>query len=299
MGPTSLSVTSRPHAAVLVVVLLVGMTVHAGTMTQDAASTPTSAGAADRPALEVAQRLFYNGKYEGAAAVALELQRSDADALAAHELRTSAIHFQIRRALGEPVDKDLAFKACVVCPNLMTTFLQDIAKGQTLARARLQANAEDEQARFFLGKLNLNYVWLQLGTLGRRTGWNEFREARRSLDTVLNRNPGHVRAQVAHAWIDYIVDTKVPRLFRWVLGGGDKKRGLTAIRNAAAAETDFFTKVEAGFALWEMQIRERSFTDAVVTARRLALDFPENRELAKFLETSSPAVVLRPSQPIK
>jgi hypothetical protein len=181
----------------------------------------------------------------------------------------------------------------------MTTFLQDIARGQTLARARLQANGEDDEARFFLGKLDLNYVWLQLGTLGRRTGWNEFREARRSLDAVLNRNPGHVRAQVAHAWIDYIVDTKVPRGFRWILGGGDKRRGLAAVRKAADADTDFFTKVEAGFALWEMQIRERSLTDAVVTARRLAVDFPENRELAKFLETSPPAAGFRPPLSIK
>jgi hypothetical protein len=250
-----------------------------------------------KPALDAAQRLFYNGRYEGAATLALALQTSDTEALAAHELRTSALHFQIRRAIGEPVDRELAIKTCTACPDLLTTFIRDLTRGQALARARLQANGEDEEARFFLGKLDLNYVWLQLGTLGRRTGWNEFREARRSLDAVLKRNPGHVRAQVAHAWIDYIVDTKVPRGFRWILGGGDKRRGLEAMHNAAAADTDYFTRVEAGFALWEMQIRERRLTEAVVTARRLAIDFPENRELAKFLETSSAAGSLRP--PVK
>jgi hypothetical protein len=32
-----------------------------------------------------------------------------------------------------------------------------------------------------------------------------------------------------------------------------------------------------------MQIREKDFTEAVVTARRLALDFPKNPEVAEFL----------------
>src|SRR6185503_15256976 len=50
--------------------------------------------------LEDAQRLFYNGRYEAAAALALTLQAAGPDALAARELRTSALHFQIRRALG-------------------------------------------------------------------------------------------------------------------------------------------------------------------------------------------------------
>jgi hypothetical protein len=238
----------------------------------------------DRPALGVAQRLFYNGSYEAAAALALALQASDAEGLAARELRTSALHFQIRRALGESPDKESAFEQCGVCPDLMAAFLRDIAGGQTLARARLQANAEDQEARFLLGKIDLNYVWLQLGTLGRKTGWNEFREARRSLDAVLKDNPHHVRAQVAKAWIEYIVDTKVPRGFRWILGGGNKKRGLAVVRHAATAESDFFTKAEAGFALWEMQIREREFAEAVGTARGLARDFPDNRELERFLQ---------------
>jgi Flp pilus assembly protein TadD len=68
-----------------------------------------------------------------------------------------------------------------------------------------------------------------------------------------------------------------------VLGGGDKQRALRVARQAADADGDFFTKTEAGFALWEMQIREKNFAEAVVTARRLARDFPDNPELASFL----------------
>jgi hypothetical protein len=136
-----------------------------------------------------------------------------------------------------------------------------------------------------LGKLDLNYVWLQLGTLGRKTGWSEYWEARKSLDKVLKKNPGNVRARVARAWIDYIVDTKMPRGTRWLLGGGNKKRGLRAVREAAAAEADFFVQTEARFALWDMQVRERNVRDAIETARLLARDFPENQELNTFLET--------------
>lgn len=234
--------------------------------------------------LETAQRLFYNGQYDQAIEAVRTLRDSPPDALAAFELRTSALHFRIRKAMGEADDKDKAFKACTPCPELMAAFLADIAAGQALARARLKADPADQEALFFLGKIDLNYVWLQLGTLGRRTGWHEYREARRSIDAVLKHDPAHVRARIARAWNDYIVDTKIPRGFRWILGGGNKKRALIAAREAAETPADFFTGAEARFALWEMQAREKKFADAAVTARALALDFPGNRDLATFLD---------------
>jgi hypothetical protein len=46
--------------------------------------------------------------------------------------------------------------------------------GVALAHERLQSTPDDDTARFFLGKLNLNYVWLQLGPLGRKTGWDQY-----------------------------------------------------------------------------------------------------------------------------
>jgi hypothetical protein len=97
-------------------------------------------------------------------------------------------------------------------------------------------------------------------------------------------NPGNVRARVARAWIDYIVDTKMPRGTRWLLGGGNKKRGLLTVRQAASTESDFFIQAEARFALWDMQVRERNLKEAIVTARTLARDFPDNQELHKFIE---------------
>jgi hypothetical protein len=244
--------------------------------------------ALDPLALSDAQRLFYNGRYEAAAAMTVELRAQKPLDLAAFELRTSTLLFQLKAALGDRNDKNAAFKNCLPCPGLMAAFLADTAKGQKVARARLAADPADDAARFFLGKLDLNYVWLQLGELGRKTGWNEYWEARTSLDAVLVRDPNHVRARVARAWIDYIVDTKMPRGTRWVLGGGNRKRALATVREAAAEDTDFFVHAEATFALWDLQMRERNVAGAVVTARDLARDFPENRALTAFLERHAP-----------
>ena len=114
--------------------------------------------------------------------------------------------------------------------------------------------------------------------MGRVLGGAEF------LDAVLKANPSHVRARVARAWIDYIVDTRMPWGTRWLLGGGNRKQALADVREAAQVDADFFTHAEAEFALWDMQVRERAMPQAIEAARRLARDFPENPELAAFLE---------------
>ena len=239
-----------------------------------------------------AQRHFYNARYAAAADLALALRSPETPDLPNHELRSSALLFQLKRLLEPPGekhttsgkrDKERALKNCAPCPELMTAFFKDVAEGQKAAREMLRADPRDATALFYLGKLDLNYVWLQLGPLGRKTGWDEYWEARRSLDAVLKEQPRHVRALVARAWIDYIVDTKMPWGTRWVLGGGSRKRALAAVRDAASIEAEFFTHTEAEFALWDMQVRERDFVQATDVARRLAANFPDNRELAAFL----------------
>ncbi len=252
-----------------------------------AVSPPERAAAAfGPPTLADAQSLFYNARYEQAAALTLVLRSSDPEDLAGNELRTSALLFQLKALLeGRPEkDKQGALANCAPCPELIAAFFADFRRGQTLARATLRSTPGDETALFFLGKLDLNYVWLQLGPLRRKTGWDEYWEARRSLDAVLARNPRHVRAMVARAWIDYIVDTRMPWGTRWVLGGGNRKQALTDVREAAQMESDFFTHAEAEFALWDMQVRERDMPRATEVARSLAQDFPDNREVAAFLE---------------
>ena len=257
------------------------------TLTRVVVVAAMAAGSAHAQSLDEAQRLFYNGRYEASAAEALSVRTADPESLAASELRSSALLFQLKRVFGEFSNKDSstdkAWKACAACPAIMAAFNAENAHGQAVARRRLETNPTDETALFFLGKLDLNYVWLELGTLGHKTGWREYWEARKSLDAVLKQNPEHVRARVARAWIDYIVDTKMPRGTKWLLGGGNKKRGLLVVREAAQAEADYYALAEVGFALWDMQVREKNFTEALSTAKRLSRDFPDNRELTRFI----------------
>ena len=233
--------------------------------------------------LDEAQRLFYNGRYDTADALTLTLCTDDLEGLAACELRSSTLLFQIKRVVGGQRDKEKALKQCSSCAEWIAAFKDVTLSAQRVARARLEAVPEDNDTRFLLGKIDLNYVWLQLGVLGHKTGWGEYWEARKSLDAVVKQDPTNVRARVARAWIDYIVDTQMPRGTRWVLGGGNKKRGLKAVREAAEVDADVFIRAEAGFALWDMQVREKDIAGAVDTARGLARDFPENEELRKFL----------------
>jgi hypothetical protein len=267
-----------------------------------AASSPVQSAAdeAHAPTIEEAQRFFYNGDYDRTAAMTRVLCAARLDDLEACELRTASLLFQIKRAIGETGEraKTTAWTRCASCPGLMSAFLSETARGQTFARQRLAVDPDDEDTLFFLGKMDLNYVWLQLGTLGRKTGWNEYWEARRSLDRVLRMSPEHVRARVARAWVDYIVGTTVPRGVRWLLGGGNRTRGLLAVREVVeTGDSDFFVQTEAMFALWDMQVREREVSDAVVTARLLARDFPDNHDLRRFLATHDPTAPVIDSAP--
>lgn len=252
-----------------------------------ALAAPRLAHANGQP-LDAVHRLFYNARYEEAAALALALRESGPHDLANDEARTTALLFVLRGLLkGQDAhngdNKAEALKRCVQCPEVLAAFTADLRHGQAIGRAMLKRNPKDETALFYLGKLNLNYVWLQLGLLGKKTGWDEYWEARRSLDELLKVNPSHVRGRVARGWIDFIVNTRMPWGTRWVLGGGNKKKGLAAVREAAAMDTDTYSRAEAEFALWDMLLRDKQMPAATEVARRLAQSFPENSEVAAFL----------------
>lgn len=250
-----------------------------------APATSEDARASDAaPSLETAKHHFYNARFETAVEVTRAMDATRPDDLANHELRSSALLFQLKRLL-EPRGKKIPLKDCPSCPALIKQFTTDFQYARGLARARVAASPDDVEAKFFLGKLNLNYIWLQLGPLGKKTGWNEYWEGRRSLDDVLAVRPDHVRARIGRAWIDYIVDTRMPWGTEWMLGGGDRKRALRVVREAAASdEADYYAHVEAEFALWEMLVRERDLLQATEVARRLSNDFPDNKDIAAFLE---------------
>jgi tetratricopeptide (TPR) repeat protein len=235
---------------------------------------------------DVARALFYNGQYAEAAALSRSLSIDD-EPLAVYELRTSALLFQLRRLIGEPSDKAKAVKACAPCPGLLQSFSEELTAGQAAAHAVLRERPNDSTALFYLGKLDLNYVWLVLGTLGRRTGWNEYWEARHSLDAALALEPDHLRARTARAWIDYIVDTRMPWGTGWVLGGGNRKKALAVMQDASESREDFYATAEALFGLWDMQLREKKGAAALETARRLATMFPANPEVARFVASGT------------
>lgn len=249
---------------------------------------PVGAAQAEHATLADAQRLFYNAHYEEAAALALSLRATEPQDLANDEVRMTALLFVLRGLLnGQDAhngDKSELLKKCVRCPDVLASFEADLHHGQGIARAILKESPGDETALFYLGKLDLNYVWLQLGLLGKKTGWDEYWEARKSLDAVLKANPTHVRARVARGWIDFIVNTRMPWGTRWLLGGGNKKKGLAAVREGAAMATDPFSHAEAEFALWDMLLRDKNLPEATEVARRIAKAFPENTEVAVFLK---------------
>jgi len=235
--------------------------------------------------LDDAQRLFYTALFQESAAAAKTITDAEPENLAAWEVRTSALHFQLRRLLGEPKDRKAAMAKCAECGAVLTTFLDDVNTGRAAARARIEKAPTDDEARFFLGKLDLSYLWMQLSTLGRKTGWDEYWEAKRLLEGILEKNPMHVRARVARAWMDYIVGTRVPWGTRWVMGGGSKSRGLRMVREAAKTPADVYTQVEAQFGLWEMLTRDGRREEAVGVAKELLVKFPENKDLVRFVDT--------------
>lgn len=247
-----------------------------------------AAPAAPVASLTDVQRLFYNAHYQQAADLALKLRESGPHDLANDEARTTALLFVLRGLLkGQDAynegNKSAALKACARCPDVIAAFTRDFQHGQALARAKLTLAPNDETALFYLGKLDLNFVWLHLGLLGKKTGLDEYREARKSLDALLKINPAHVRGRVARGWIEFIVATRMPWGTRWMLGGGSKKKGLAMVQEAAATPADPYTHAEAEFALWDMLLRDKNLPAATEVARRIAQTFPENSEVAAFL----------------
>lgn len=242
-------------------------------------------GPTARAEIAAAQTQFYSGHYEAAAAAALVYIRADSRNLAAHELRSTALLFRVKSLIPpEAGDKAKAFRACIACPELVAAFDTATRTGIEATRDALRVDPASTEAQFFLGKLYLNHVWLYLGTLGRRTGWNEYWEGRHAIEAVLARDPRHLRAHIANAWIGYIVATRMAPGTRWILGGGNKKRAIAAMREAAARGDPTFAGVEARFALWDLHVRERNLDEALRSARLLVEDFPDNSDLLAFLD---------------
>jgi hypothetical protein len=276
--------------ALLLVGAILGVVIGGGAAVARQSAAPSAPPGAEAAGTEPgarvlneAQRLFYMGRFAEAAERALARITTEPTDLAAYEVRTSALHFQIRRAMGNGKDRKAALRACASCPALLSVFFDEIKRGTAAARARLAEAPDDEEAMYYLAKIDLSYLWLQLSTIGRRTGWDQYWEAKRLIAAVLEKEPTHLRALVARAWMDYIVGTRVPWGTRWVMGGGDRDRALRTLRGDPPPGADFYAKVEADFALWEMLAREGQRAEALPVAQSLLAKFPENEELARFV----------------
>ena len=128
-------------ASVVLIVIVLGLQAANPQAGKPSSAREAADGAAHSATLEQAQRFFYNGDYDRSATVTDVLCAARPDDLEACELRTASLLFQIKKALGETGarDKTTAWKQCAVCPALMSAFLADTVRGQTLARARLDS----------------------------------------------------------------------------------------------------------------------------------------------------------------
>jgi hypothetical protein len=70
-----------------------------------------------------------------------------------------------------------------------------------------------------------------------------------------------------------------------MFGGGDRKKALLHMREAAGMKADSFAEAEASFGLWEMLVREQMPGEALTVAQRLIRDFPENTQLQRYIAT--------------
>ena len=220
----------------------------------------------------------------------LELRASDPDNLANDEMRTSALLFQLKALLEGPsekeADKAQALARCAACPDLIAAFVAD-----TITARRSRAR-RSRPIRTRIGAVLSRQARSELRLAPARTARTPDRLGRVLGGAQITRR----RAQGAPAKRSSTRRARLDRLHRRHQNAvghavGARRRQPQAwrreVRQAAAIDADFFVHAEAEFALWNMQVRERDIAPATQVARELARDFPDNREVAKFLESHS------------
>jgi hypothetical protein len=174
-------------------------------------SIPAAAQTADRPALDEGHRLFYNGRYEAAAALALQSCTAPPLDLNACELATSALHFQIRKALD--TGNRSRGRPAGARPYWRRSSRRRAGAGPP---GRAQGGSERRCDAVPAGKLDLSYAGCSR-TLGKKIRWKKSgrRGPRRSRRRRPDISPGARGAQRGST----TSSTRLPRHL-WVLGGG-------------------------------------------------------------------------------
>jgi tetratricopeptide (TPR) repeat protein len=174
-------------------------------------------------------------------------------------------------------------------PAVDAEFKQTIQRAIDLASKRVEANADDVEARFDLGSaygLQASYIASVEGSL--TSAFTSARQAYNAQEEVLNRDPKRSAAGVIVGTYRYMVSRLAlpSRMFAYMVGfGGGKEEGIRLLETAAR---DPGSLVEARTALVLIYSREGRHADAYRVLGELAAAHPRNRLFV--LEQGSAAI---------
>jgi tetratricopeptide (TPR) repeat protein len=172
-------------------------------------------------------------------------------------------------------------------PDSVASFRDALDHALTLARARVEKNANDPDAHYQIGAavgLRASYTATVEGSaLG---AFRAAREAYEEHERVMQLDPHRKDAALIVGTYRYIVATLALPL-RWVAYmagfGGGREKGLRLIEEAAAYQGE--SQTDARFALILIYNRERRYDDALKQLAILGGLYPRNRLI--WLETGS------------
>ena len=177
--------------------------------------------------------------------------------------------------------------ACKACPPLLEVFsAAEFKRGREAARQKLAEAPNDEEAMYYLAKIDTSYLFLQLSTVGSAPGG----DAVLGSETAAREGAGEEPESPACAGgsrLDgrHVVGTRVPWGTRWCHGPCDF--GLRDMCAKPPPETGDFYSERGGRlrAVGDVDAR-RQADQAVPVARELLARFPDNEELSKFISGS-------------
>ena len=215
--------------------------------------------------------------------------------LATRELRTSALLFQVRRAIGSAKDKDKALKQCAACGALMDAFQVETARGLDLARARLKTHPGDDEALFFLGQIQPESRVAAPRDAGAQDRMGSSTGKRGRASTRSSHALHITLAHGSHAHGSTTSSTRGCRAGRaGCSAAATRSARCSRFAKRPAPTRTFFVHAEAAFALWDLHVREKDLVEATRLARDLARDFPENLESPRSSTRTIPIGAISP-----
>lgn len=235
--------------------------------------------------LSAGKELLYSARYEDTERVALEARSMCPEDPESFELRSTALILQVKMlsekySAGKTSKVENRVKICPECMQLLPLIEAEIRRGIELASAP-PAVARSERFLFLLGRLHLNQVWAYLELEGKLVASKgHFEKGRAIIDQVIAGNPRHVRALVANAWVNYVIDTRAPFGVKWIIGGGKKEVAFRDLAAAIAFAENPYEEWEAKFGLLSILKQEKKRqAEAAALMEQLRIRFPDNLSL--------------------